>query len=74
MMNRNLSAAQHPRTGFVLGLSAYTFWGVLPIYFKLVAAVPPFDIVAHRVLWSLPYLALLIALSRGWSKVRDGLA
>ena len=28
------------------------------------------DIVAHRILWSLPFLALLIAVSRGWPKVR----
>jgi chloramphenicol-sensitive protein RarD len=60
----------HPRAGFVLGLSAYALWGVLPIYFKLIAAVPAFDIVAHRVLWSLPFLALLIAVSKGWGKVR----
>ena len=60
----------HPRAGFVLGLSAYALWGVLPIYFKLIKAVPAFDIVAHRVLWSLPFLALLIFISKGWDKVR----
>ena len=60
----------HPRAGFVLGLAAYALWGVLPIYFKLIAAVPAFDIVAHRVLWSLPFLAILIVLSKGWAKVR----
>jgi chloramphenicol-sensitive protein RarD len=65
---------QHHRTGFVLGLMAYGLWGVLPIYFKLLAAVLPFDIVAHRVLWSLPVLALLIFLSQGWPKVREALA
>ena len=64
----------HPRAGFALGLSAYALWGVLPIYFKLIAAVPAFDIVAHRVLWSLPFLALLIAISKGWGKVRDAIA
>ena len=56
--------------GFVLGLGAYGLWGVLPIYFKLLEALPAIDIVAHRVLWSLPFLALLILLSRGWSKLR----
>src|SRR4051812_49708596 len=64
----------HPRTGFVLGLSAYALWGVLPIYFKAIAAVPAFDIVAHRILWSLPFLTLLIALSRGWPKLREAVA
>src|SRR6201990_3253944 len=66
-------AHDHHRAGFALGLSAYALWGVLPIYFKQIAAVPAFDIVAHRVLWSLPFLAILIALSKGWGKVRAAL-
>jgi chloramphenicol-sensitive protein RarD len=64
----------HPRTGFVLGLLAYALWGVLPLYFKAIAAVPPVDIVAHRVLWSLPFLGLLIIVSRGWPQVREAAA
>jgi chloramphenicol-sensitive protein RarD len=63
----------HERSGFVLGLLAYALWGVLPLYFKAIAAVPAVDIVAHRVLWSLPFLAALIALSRAWPKVREAL-
>ena len=74
-MNANRTADdQHPRTGFILGLLAYALWGVLPIYFKLLAAVAPFDIVAHRVLWSLPLLALLILALRGWPKMRAAIA
>ena len=57
--------------GFLLGVGAYGLWGVLPIYFKAIAAVPAVDIVAHRVLWSLPFLSILILASRGWSKVRS---
>jgi chloramphenicol-sensitive protein RarD len=60
--------------GFALGLAAYALWGVLPIYFKALAAVAPVDIVAHRVLWSLPFLALLIVLAGGWAKVRAALS
>jgi chloramphenicol-sensitive protein RarD len=66
--------AAHPRTGFALGLAAYGLWGVLPLYFKALASVAAFDIVAHRVLWSLPFLALLIALGKGWGKVRAAAA
>jgi chloramphenicol-sensitive protein RarD len=60
--------------GFALGLAAYALWGVLPIYFKALAAVAPVDIVAHRVLWSLPFLALLILIAGGWTKVRAALS
>lgn len=73
-MNNRGKVAQHSRTGFALGLSAYALWGVLPLYFKAIAAIAPFDIVAHRVLWSLPFLALLITLSRGWPKVSAAVA
>jgi chloramphenicol-sensitive protein RarD len=71
-MNASRSQAEpYRRSGFPLGLGAYGLWGVLPLYFKAVSAVPAVDIVAHRVLWSLPFLALLIAFSRGWAKVRS---
>jgi len=66
----------HPGSnrGFLLGLAAYTLWGVLPLYFKAVAAVPAIDIVAHRILWSLPFLALLIVIGKGWPRVRSAIA
>ena len=72
-MNAARTHSPHPRSGFLLGLLAYALWGVLPLYFKAIAAVPAVDIVAHRVLWSLPFLAVLILVSRGWPKVRETL-
>jgi len=75
----NASAGQdqsdpHPRSGFFYGLGAYALWGVLPIYFHAIAHIRALDIVAHRVLWSIPFLAVLIAISRGWGKVRTALS
>jgi chloramphenicol-sensitive protein RarD len=64
----------HSRSGFALGLGAYFLWGILPLYFKAISSIAPFDIVAHRVLWSLPVLAALIMVSRGWPKVREAIA
>lgn len=55
--------------GFLFGAAAYGLWGVLPIYFKAIAAISAVDIVAHRVLWSLPFLAFLLFASRGWGEV-----
>ena len=72
-MNKSSEHHQHSRTGFALGLSAYALWGVLPLYFKAIAAIAPFDIVAHRVLWSLPFLAILITVSRSWAKVQTAI-
>ena len=57
------------RKGLVLGISAYAFWGILPIYFKALRAVPSVDIVAHRILWSVPILALLLSVAGAWEEV-----
>lgn len=62
---------RHVQGGLWLGLGAYGLWGVLPIYFKAVADVGAIDIVAHRVLWSVPFLAiLLLFLSGGKAEFR----
>jgi len=60
----------HPRAGLAFGIAAYGLWGVLPIYFEAIRAVPAVDIVAHRVLWSLPFLAVLVVVGGGRAKVR----
>lgn len=62
------------RRGLVFGLGAYICWGLLPLYFKLIAAVPAVDIVAHRVAWSVLLLILLVTLTRGWPAFRRALA
>ncbi len=67
---RSHATEHHLRSGFLLGLAAYGLWGVLPIYFKQLASIPAVDIVAHRVLWSLPFLTILVMLGREWPKVR----
>ena len=68
------SPAHASAAGLALGLTAYALWGVLPIYFKELHGVPAVDIVAHRILWSLPFLAVLITARRGWGKVHDALS
>ena len=65
------TATRHSSSqGFVFGIAAYALWGVLPIYFKALRDIPATDIVAHRVLWSLPFLGILIAVGRGWDKLK----
>ncbi|MFN3145804.1 MAG: EamA family transporter RarD [Paracoccaceae bacterium] len=50
--------------GFAYGVSAYMLWGFLPIYMKWLSHVPPLEVVAHRVLWSLP-VALIVVFASG---------
>jgi chloramphenicol-sensitive protein RarD len=70
MNGRRPHQPQDSRNGLLFGIGAYGLWGVLPIYFKLLLRVPAVDIVAHRVIWSIPFLGALISLSNGWGKVR----
>ena len=67
------AAVDPAKAGLAFGLLAYGLWGVLPIYFKQIAQVPAIDIVAHRIIWSLPFLLALLAATRGWRQVRDGI-
>ena len=55
-------------TGVIHGLTAYLIWGAFPLYFKLVAAVPPMEVLAHRVAWSFLFLLPLIVLQREWAE------
>ncbi|GGN70060.1 protein RarD [Actinoplanes lobatus] len=54
------------RRGYLYGLTAYTIWGFFPIYFKLLRPAPPLEILAHRVLWSVVFVALLLSAMRNW--------
>ena len=64
---------QRTRQGILLAVTAYTMWGIAPIYFKSLSEVSPFEILSHRVVWSFFLLAFLLHMSRGWRKVRDTL-
>lgn len=59
------AAARHRRNGVLAALTAFTIWGLAPLYFKAVGSVPPVQIVAHRVLWSALFLAVVLALWPG---------
>lgn len=62
------------RAGLAYGVAAYVLWGVMPVYFKQIAAVPAADIVAHRIVWSLLVLAAFLTLARAWHEVRKAIA
>lgn len=72
------SAPGHPlpapeRIGIAAALAAYLYWGLLPIYFKLIFAAPAVEIIAHRILWSIPVLAGFLLLRDGrafWRRMR----
>jgi chloramphenicol-sensitive protein RarD len=54
--------AQAATRGFFFALGAYTFWGVQPIFMKAVAHIPAAEVVAHRIVWSVPIAGLVLLL------------
>ncbi|MEM9619508.1 MAG: EamA family transporter RarD [Pseudomonadota bacterium] len=61
------------RDGLLFGVIAYTLWGLFPIYLKAVGEASALEILAHRILWSVPFGAVLIALRKQWGEVLKAL-
>ena len=50
--------------GFVLATTAYLLWGFLPLYMKALTHIPPSEVIAHRVLWSIPIAGMVLWITR----------
>jgi len=60
MTDATANQSSEATRGFFFALSAYVFWGVQPIFMKLVAHIPASEVVAHRIVWSLPIAGVVI--------------
>ncbi len=59
--------------GVVYASSAFLIWGISPIYWKAMRAVPAFEIILHRIVWSFIFLVPLIIMMRRWQEFIDAL-
>lgn len=59
--------------GFGFAFSAYVLWGGLPLYMKMMSHIPPAEIVAHRVLWSIPIAGLVLIVLKRTRDIRQAL-
>lgn len=67
-------AARQHQLGLLFGVLAYVLWGAFPLYFALLDAVSPIEVVAHRIIWTLVFLIIVITIARTWRSVRRALA
>jgi len=65
---------KNTREGVIAGLAAYLIWGFLPVYFKIVGDVEALEVLAHRVLWAVPFGALILMVRRQWAEVGGAFA
>jgi chloramphenicol-sensitive protein RarD len=54
------------RRGYLYGLAAYAMWGFFPLYFKLLQPAGALEILSHRIVWSVLFVALLLSAMRNW--------
>lgn len=63
------SAAHEQRSALIAGIAAFGFWGIIPIYWKFVRAVPASEILAHRFVWTTAFLVCLLTWQRRWGEI-----
>jgi chloramphenicol-sensitive protein RarD len=62
----NREDRQNAAFGVILAILAYSFWGLAPLYFRQIKAVPPLEQMGHRILWTVLLLATLMTFRRQW--------
>jgi len=60
--------------GILSGILAYTIWGLLPLYWKILDHIPAVEILAHRIFWSFVFTSIVLLATGGWSKLTAVLA
>ncbi|MEM7531496.1 MAG: EamA family transporter RarD [Chloroflexota bacterium] len=61
-----MNSQNQQNQGIILALTTFLLWGLLPVYWKFIAHVPALEILAHRVIWSLFFLIILLLITRDW--------
>lgn len=57
-------------SGIGYALMAFSAWGVLPLYWKVLEDIPALEILAHRILWSFVFMSLIILLTGEWHQIK----
>ncbi len=65
------SEAARARKGVIAIIAACTIWGFAPLFYRLLTHVPAFDVMIHRMLWSLVFFSLILAAQNRLGEVRD---
>jgi len=64
-----MQLTQQQKLGGAFAATAYTLWGIAPLYFKQISEVPAQEILVHRIVWSFALLALMLTAMRAWSGI-----
>lgn len=59
------------RTGMMAALSTYLIWGVLPLYWNLLARAEANEILAHRIIWSFVFMVVVLMVTKRWQNFKE---
>jgi chloramphenicol-sensitive protein RarD len=68
-MRRSSSTDPQHTSAFIAGVAAFATWGLVPIYWKLLSEIPALEILAHRFVWTIVFLGVLLSWQRRWPEV-----
>lgn len=63
-------ALNRKAAGVWYAVAAFSAWGLLPLYWKLLIDIPAIEICAHRILWSLIFVAIIVSFQGRWSGIK----
>jgi chloramphenicol-sensitive protein RarD len=64
-------ATASARSGVLAAALCYSLWGLVPLYWKQLGEVDAVELIAHRHVWSLAFLLVLVYLQRGFGEIRQ---
>src|SRR5216110_2269602 len=56
-------------SAFIAAVASFATWGLVPIYWKLLSRVPALEILAHRFVWTIVFLGVLLSWQKRWREV-----
>ena len=69
-ISRKHSGQSHETSALIAGIAAFTTWGLIPVYWKLLIKVPASEIIAHRFVWTSLFLVGLLSWQHRWPEVK----
>lgn len=67
---QTLSVNRERLSGMVYAFFAFSAWGLLPLYWKLLEEIPAMEILAHRIFWSFLFMLLVLFLTGDISQIK----
>jgi chloramphenicol-sensitive protein RarD len=61
------------KRGIWYALAAYSFWGLFPIYWKILGGIPALQLLGHRITWSFITLMAILLIVRQWNNLRNSI-